>query len=229
MEQNNTIFYNSDYIVIEYIDLLKSPYLVLLNVVRKNPRLKEILKIEEIEYLDQASLYEWYVMRKHQNFFIDLNRYPNQINEETMDKILDDQINSSKYFYTSIKPLKLMEMLFPVNKQKLVKGIIIYHPHNNDFAKNDLESLTSGKYIFMSDWNEVMNKAGFNSTYFISDIDKVIAMKEKGVLRCSSVTLPIEYRYNKKNMTDMKYDLDELYKEAPFKLSYINSAIFMDA
>lgn len=56
-----SVFLNSDYVVIQYIDMIKSPYLVLLDIIRTNPNLREVLKIEEIETFDTAALYEWYV------------------------------------------------------------------------------------------------------------------------------------------------------------------------
>ena len=43
----DTIFYNSDYIVIEYIDLIKSPYMVLLTQLQKNRKIREVLMIEK--------------------------------------------------------------------------------------------------------------------------------------------------------------------------------------
>ena len=35
----DSIFLNADYIVIEYIDIVKSPYLMLLGAMRKNDRI----------------------------------------------------------------------------------------------------------------------------------------------------------------------------------------------
>lgn len=219
----STIFYNSDYIVIEYIDLIKSPYLILLDVIRKNDKIREILKIEQIEFLDNAALYEWYINRKHQNFLIDLNRYPDKISEETLDILLEDQIDLTSQFYQKAVPLILTDMLKIVKQQKLTKGIIIYHPHHNDYAEKDMKSFVNGNFIFMDDWDKVMEKAGSNSTYFISDIRKIQKMKEKGVLKFSSVTLPIEYRYNKKNMEDFDMDFEELFKTDTFKLTYCSA------
>lgn len=219
----NTIFYNSDYIVIEYIDLIKSPYLVLLSIIKNNDKLREILKIEQIEFLDDASLCEWYINRKHQNFFIDLNRYPDIITDKQMDEILNEQMTITTKFYENTNFLNLVDMLRIVPSMKIVNGIIIYNPHESSYASEELKNEVGTNFTFMNDWNEVMEKAGSNSTYFISDIDKIILMKEKGILKCSSVTLPIEYRYNRKNMKEMKYDLKEIYKECPFKISFFNS------
>ena len=218
-----TIFYNADYIVIEYIDIVKSPYLLLLHAIQQNENLSDIFKMEEIELLDDEGLYEWYINRKHQNFLMDLNRYPDKVDEKTLDNILETQINLSPEFYTDATPLIITDMLITLTHQKISNGIIIYHPHKNDYAKKDLESLIGGDYIFMDDFDKVLEKAGSNSTYFLSDIRKVTYMKEKGFLRCSSITLPVEYRYNKKNMEDFSVDFEALYKDEPYKLTFFRA------
>lgn len=217
----DTIFYNADYIVVEYIDLLKSPYMILLDMIRRNPRMKEILKIEEIEFLDGAALYEWYINRRHQNFFFDLNKYPDQISNEKLEEILDDQLLQTNRFYTDCKPLPLVGSLKVMKAKKIAKDIIIYHPHNNFHAKNDLEKMLGENFIWMTKFEDVIKKAGSNSTYFLSDIHHIEEMRKAGVLKMSSVTIPFEYRYNKKNMKDFDIDYDELMKENTFKLSYM--------
>lgn len=223
----NTIFLNADYIVIEYMDLIKSPYLVFLHCIRRNEKLREILKIEQIEFLDDISLYEWYINRKHQNFLVDLNRYPDQISEKDLYDLLELQLNNSPMMYEQATMLLLGERLPIMQAKKMaVKDIIIYHPHENNFAKDDLTRETNHEFTFMNNFEEVLDKAKSNSTYFLSDIEKVITMKDKEYLKCSSVTLPVEYRYNKKNMNDFKYDLYSLYKDIPYKLSFFRACTF---
>lgn len=224
---NNTIFYNADYIVIEYIDMLKSPYLILLNYIRKNDKIREILKLETIDHLDDISLYEWYINRKHMNFLIDLNRYPDKISDEEMDEILEAQMNITPAWYRNASQLLLYPLLGIFGNQKIAKNIIIYHPHDNNFVKEDIERTTDLKFIYVKDFKDAMDIAKENSTYFISDVRKLDLMKEHGCLSLSSVTLPIEYRYNKKNMTDFNFDFSELYKDNPFKLSYMRTCTFV--
>lgn len=222
----NTIFYNADYIVIEYIDLIKSPYLLLLDQIRKNPKINEIMNIDEIDFLSDDGLYEWYRNRKHQNFFIDLNRYPDQISEESLNKLLEDQIGLSEYFYKKAVLLPLGGALKVMKRQGIAGEIIIYFPHHNDFAKADLEDKLNEKFNFMDNFDEILDMTKENSTYFLSNIDLINKLKEKNYLQFSSITLPIEYRYNKKNMDEFKIDLEALYKEHPFKLTYMRACTF---
>lgn len=190
-------------------------------MIRRNPRMKEILKIEEIEFLDNDALYEWYINRRHQNFFFDLNKYPDEISNEKLAEILDDQLLQTNHFYKDCKPLPMVGSLKVMKSHKIANDIIIYHPHNNFHAKNDLEAMLGERFIWMTKFEDVMKKAGSNSTYFLSDIHHIEEMKNAGVLKFSSVTIPYEYRYNKKNMKDFDIDYEELMKENTFKLSYM--------
>lgn len=221
---DNTIFYNSDYLVIEYIDLIKSPYFTLLKVLPKNNKIKEILKTELIEPLSDTSLVEWYINRKYQNFMMDLNRYPEQISEETMNKLLEEQICLSPKFYQYAAELPMVSVIKTMKTKKINVDIIIYHPHKNSFAKDDLANILNGSSLtFMDNFDDVLDKAKENSTYILSDISKILRMKEKGYLKHSSVTLPIEYRYNKKSMTEFKIDLEKICHDNIFKYSFMRA------
>ena len=233
MALENTIFYNADYIVIEYIDIIKSPYMVLLTAIREELKshsdkfeLGRYLKSEEIIDLDNSALYEWYINRKNMNFFKDLNKFPDTTTEEDMWELLNSQICLSPIFYKAAPYLILTDSIPIMHTQKLAKDIIIYHPHTNNYAQEDLEDYLGFKCTFMSDFEEVLDVAKENSTYFLSDINKINIMNEKGYLKYSSITLPIEYRYNRKNMTDFSIDFNELLAKVPFKLSYMRACSY---
>ena len=218
---SNTIFLNSDYIVIEYIDIIKSPYIVLLNHIRRNKRIREILNLEEIDNLGEDGLIEWYINRKHQNFLIDLCRYPDRISESDLDVLLDEQMSYSNRWFTDTTFLNIQNLLSNQIQYKYAKDILIYYPHSNMYAKTDLSNKFGTSFTFMNDFNEIIDIAGHNSTYFLSDINKIYMLKDKGKLEMSSITLPYEYRYNKKNLTEFNIDFKSLFEEHPFKLSYM--------
>ncbi len=228
-EGPQSVFLNSDYVVVQYIDMIKSPYLMLLSIIQRNEKLREVLKLEEIETFDAAALYEWYINRKHQNFFIDLNRDPEKIPNEFLDGLLADQMCLAKEFYSGTNMLCTEYMLkFLKSSNDMVKDVIIYFPYNTPFAKEDLKECTGHNYTFMSDFDEICKKCGFNSTYFLSDIDLIDRMEKNGVLEFSSVILPIEYRYNKKNMHDFKIDFSEKLKDTVFKVSFMRTCTVED-
>lgn len=223
---NSNIFFNSDYIVVEYIDLIKSPYFILLDLIRKNDRIREILKLELIDGLDDDGLYEWYINRKHKNFLIDLNRYPDKISNEELDKILDDQISLTPVFFKNAEFLTIRDMMIVMKEHKMVKDIIIYYPHSNTFAKEDLEYELGYDFTFMSNFDEILDLVGRNSTFFLSDIDLVYKMRDRDILQFSSITIPIEYRYNKIDMENFKIDFLELYRKTPFKYTYYRACSY---
>ena len=227
------IFLNSDYVVIEYIDFIKSPYLLLLGQIRnqlrfknKDFRLQEVINGDKIMYLNDTSLYEWYINRKNRNFYLDLNKYPDKISEQEWDQLLEDQMNSFHQFYTESDFLILANTVNIISTKGYVKDIIFYHPHKNNYAQQDMERAFDRKFTFMNDFNEVLELAGENSTYFLSDIDKINIMRQKNLLKYSSITLPIEYRYNKKDMTNFKLDFKSLYKTDVFKLTLMRACSY---
>lgn len=219
----NTIFYNSDYIVIEYMDLIKSPMLVLLYCMRNNDKLKEIMKLEQLDNINMTSLTEWYNMRNHYNFLLDLNKYPDKISEHELDKLLDIQLSLSDMFYKQSKFLPISSLIKSSLTKKITQEIIIYHPYSNDYAKKDMVNYFGRDFRFFSNFEEMVNITKENTTYFFSDIRNIEKLKNCGYLKFSSITIPIEYRYNKKNMTDFNIEFDELFKEYPFKLSFLQA------
>ena len=75
-------------------------------------------------------------------------------------------------------------------------------------------NVSAGSYR-RSDWT-------CNSSYHVDRMEK------NGVLEFSSVILPIEYRYNKKNMHDFKIDFSEKLKNTVFKVSFMRTCTVED-
>ena len=221
-------FLNSNYVVIEYIDLIKSPYLMLLDILRKDEKLDEFFYMERVRDLDSEGLYEWYLNRKNQNFLIDLNRDTEKLSNEALDKFLENQMGVTDFIYT-IDPLIFADSVRKIKSIKgLVQDVIIYFPFKTDLAKKNLEELYDMPFTFMSDFDKILDIAGSDSTYFLSDVEKIFRMKEKGCLKFSSVTIPVEYRYNRKNPTEWKFDYDELVEENLFKLSFLRACTYIE-
>lgn len=228
-EGPQSVFLNSDYVVVQYMDMIKSPCFVLLTIIQKNPKLKEILRLEEIENFDTESLYEWYINRKNKNFFMDLNRDPERFSQEFMDELLADQMCLAKEFYSDANMLCTEYMLkFLKSKKDIVRDVIIYFPYKTPYAHDDLKDVLGLNFTFMDDFDAICKKCGSNCTYFLSDIDLIDRMEKNGILQYSSVILPIEYRYNKKNMTDFKIDFSKKLTEVVFKVSFMRTCTMED-
>ena len=96
-----------------------------------------------------------------------------------MDALLDDQISLTPKFYEYANILSIGAFLSFEWSSKLVKDIIIYHPHNNKYAEENLNSIFNRKFTFKNDFNEILDIAKANSTYFLSDINKINTMEFK--------------------------------------------------
>ena len=228
--EDTSIFYNSDYIVIEYMDFIKNPYFILLKnfkdtIVRPDAKdifpLYHYIKRYEIESLDNTGLAEWYVGRKHQNIIEELANEKFQLKEEEYDMIAKSMIDLSHHFITDAAHLPLLERLSSMKKLRMVTDIIIYYPFDPKFVKEDLKALTGYDFTIMSDFKEIIELTKENSTYFLSDIRKMKVLQDAGYLKYASIILPIEYRYNKRNQTDYLYDFAQMFDESPFKISFM--------
>ena len=91
------------------------------------------------------------------------------------------------------------------------------------YIEKDLKDSYDIEITYMTNFDDVMKLAKNDSTYFLSDIKKIDRMKEADVLKYSSVTLPVEYRYNKKDSNHYDIDFDKLWETDPFKLSYVRT------
>ncbi len=220
MEFKGNIFLNADYIVMDYLDLIQTPYFIFLSLLKTNDKLKEIFKVEDIDFLKPYGLFEWYINRKNFNFLLDLNRYPNKISEEQLDIFLDEEMKNNEIFYKDAPPLLLLDVLRRLYAQKLTKDIIIYYPHETKFAKEELDKITGVDNKFMYNFEEILDITKYNSTYFFSDYRHIFTMKNKGYLTMSSVTLALDYNYNVDNNGKLRFNFNDLYKDNPFKLSY---------
>lgn len=225
MSVQQTIFQNADYLVIEYIDMIKSPYILLLDLIRRNDKLRNILKLEEIDELGVNGLVEWYMNRKNQNFLIDLCKDPD-IPKSELDKLLDSQLSLTDIWFTETCFLNLSTVLRGHKLHNYTNGIIVYYPHTNMIAQKDMEAEYDISCRFVKTFEEAVDIAGSNSTYFLSNIDNVNILKEKDKLQFSSIVLPVEYRYNRKNMKDFKIDLNALSESYAFKIAFMRACSY---
>ena len=180
---------------------------------------KLLLIIIPIILLGVVIMFGIYINRKNYNFLIDLNRYPDKISNESLDDLLKNEMLNNEVFYKYAFIFKLAKTLKMLHSQKLAKDIIIYYPYETNYAKKYLDDLIGCKNRFIYNFEEILDITGYNSTYFLSDHRHLYTMRDKGCLKMSSITLPMDYNYN---MIDNKlvFNFDELYKEHPFKLSY---------
>lgn len=207
MRTQDKIFMNADCLFVEYYDILKCPWYVLLTVINQNEKLRPILDIDQVAYMNNDAQFEWYCNRKNRNFLFDLAKAP-------FDKVNYDEILSilmkNKIFYDIDSTLNAKEAIDIALRQKQVKEVIIYAEENNQFIKDDVQRLFP-KYnnvkFRCGNFEDVLKDIPVNSSYMLSDINKVITMADCGKLTMASVIIPYDFAYN--------YVIDEKGKKVP--------------
>ena len=72
----DTLFYNSQCLFIEYHDVLKSPWLILLNVVKNNEDLNRVFDMSEIKNLDGQ--YDWIASWRNSEYYKKMGGFNNK-------------------------------------------------------------------------------------------------------------------------------------------------------
>lgn len=223
---NDTIFYNSQCLFVEYNDVIKMPLFVLLLILKDNDSMKEIFDISELTSLSLSELYEWYINRRNINFLKDL---PLRIPKESLpDSFFDDTINGllnlSDGLYGKDSELSFANVLRSViAKEKLVKKIIVYDKNDNNYIRNDLIDMCGEKVQFLyGDFRDIAETIPQDSTYVFSDINKINILADMNKLNFSSVIIAAGYRYNKIDANNYKVNFDMLDTKFTFKHSFFN-------
>lgn len=225
MGTSKNIFFNSECVFIEYYDIIKSPWYVLLSVIAQNEKIKEILDLSQIEYLDSNGLYEWYVNRNNRNFLEDLHGKKYLPDLDTLLEVLME----NKVFYETDTKLNTVRVVNTILEQKLTKELIIYTEKENQFVKDDIERLFPKKNIkyLYGEFREILKQIPSDTTYFLSDFNKVIDLSEENHLNFSSLVLPYDYSYNfyinEKNEKVPNIDFTYLGKDHIFKYTFFNA------
>lgn len=225
--ENGEIFTNAKCIVIEFLDICMCPGFAIMNDLRRIG--SKGSAYSRYKDYSNASLFEWYVNRKHTNFLYELyNIDSNDPKKLAVDQMYEECMKIPQYYQEKAFNLNFMNILDYLRESKtLVSKIYIYSdfeiPAIRDFL--DRYKMTiSCEYIYGDFSNLLDTKITEEKTsYVFSDIEKVKILKDKNRLKMSSIILPAEYRYNKIDMNTLKYPIDEWQKEIPFKFGLFNA------
>lgn len=227
MRTSKSLFLNSECMFVEYHDIIKCPWYILLSLISQNQKIKPILDLTEIEYLDSNGLFEWYCNRKNRNFLQDLAIDKN--NPEEFDKILSVLMNN-EIFYSIDTKLNAVNSIKIAIKQRMVKNVIIYSEEENEYIRDDIKhifgNISNIKYRH-GDFREVLKDIPIDTTYMLSDFNKIIIMAEENRLNYASLVLPYDFSYNfiinDKDERVSIIDLTYLGKDHLFKYAFFNA------
>lgn len=226
---NDTLFYNSQCLFVEYHDVIAMPWFTLLSFIKNTDAFGNIFKINELTDYDLAGLMEWYVYRKYRNIFKSIGVVDSidELPDAGYDAMLDKAMNISDDLYripTNLKFLSTLRLL--LTDSSMIKQVIIYSEKNEPMIENTLKqyfSKAGSKVKYMSGKFEDMVKLiPQDSTYVFSDIEKVntLIKLNKLNLSCILVANGLRYNYMDDDATKLKVDLKELYESSKYLFKY---------
>ena len=233
IQSYDSIFLNSKVLFVEYIDIIKSPYFILLTVLseKEDSGILDPFDISEIKGLPEEKLAEWYYLRKNQNFLLDLisEEKRGDVKTKDVDHFLDKQLRSSYELIKYARPLNFSDVISKVyrNDDLLVKKAIIYYPYDNPNVRRDVEESFPDSPVEFAYGNilDVLKEIPTDSTYVFSDISKVIALEEADKLDYSSLIIPEDYNYNRDEEGNFIIDFDAYRKGHIYKLNRFYATI----
>lgn len=225
----DTMFYNSQCIFVEYNDIIKIPWFALLYAIHNDENMEKMFDLSEIKDLEHQCLLEWYMQRKHRNFYRDLKVKPefqNQIDDKFYDELLINQLSSSDFFYridTELLFAQVLRMLTTTQKS-LVKRIVIYNEYEDRYIKKDIDILFNNCAEFISgDFRNAIKDIPVDSTYVLSDISKINILIEENKIDFSDILIVNGFRYNYDDNLKLKIDFDKLTNEHIFKYEFFDN------
>lgn len=228
---NDTLFYNSQCLFVEYHDIISIPWFTMLAFVKNTTAFGDIFKMDEISDYDLKGLLEWYIYRKHRNIFKSIGVLDSIENfpEEGYDIMLDKAMSISDDIYRIPVNLKFLSVLrLLLSDANMIKQVIIYSEKNEPMIENTLKQYFSknNKVKYMCGKFEDMIKfIPTDSTYVFSDIEKINILKKENKLNLSCILIAngLRYNYMENDSKKLKIDLDELDKKYIFKYSFFDN------
>lgn len=231
----NTIFKNSQCLVVEYSDVLKTPFFLLLNAIQKSSVMGKIFDLSEIQNMNIAELYLWYIRRKNFNPYKDFRVIAEVENydDNFANFMLETNLKSSDIFYSNDTELVfsgILKDLLRENDSNFLHKVIIYEEYGNDYVKHDIEKNYHSDRIDVEyrtgNFKSILSQIPRDSSYVISDIYRIRDLDEMDKLSYSSILIPYDFYYNIDFETKQyKLDIDALSKEKTFKLSFFKNSV----
>lgn len=197
------MFVNSKALVIEYHDVLRAQWFATLQCVAVSDALDQYFDTTMLRDMETASLFEWYIMRKHRNFLMDLpckHVFPSEEEKEkTLDKFLFD-IGQIPGLYGRDVTLNFSDTLSNLIQDG--RGMVRHYYVYGGLFKDPLleaqvkQDYTSNVDFIYGDFITALEGINKDATYVISDINKLADLSECGRLNYASVLISDGYRYN---------------------------------
>lgn len=226
LTDTKNLFLNAECVFVEYYDVIRAPWFLLLTILGNNSRIGELLDISALKAMDGDSLFEWYVNRKDINFF---NSFKDLTNISYDKDILLEGLIQDKIFYSDYVKLNSFDPIQQLSYTKMVNKIIFYTPIENKFIKEDINMNFNNKICEYKygDFSDILKSIPKDSTFIFSDINKIITLEENNHLNYSSITVAGDYGYNyiynSNGNKELSINIDYLNDNNIFKICYFNA------
>lgn len=231
----DTLFKNSQCLFVEYSDILKAPFLLLLRVIQSSKVCNTIFDLSFIKEKNLAELYLWYLHRKNFNPY---REFPIKTEIENFDDgfydyLLREHLNSAEVCYqenTELAFSVILKNLLKENDSHFIHRVVIYDEYNEKFVKDDVSRLYQSSRIQVEvrsgDFKSAIANIPNDSSYVLADINRILDLKDVNKLNLSSILLPYDYDYNfYPESKSYKIDLESLSKEFTFKINFFENKV----
>lgn len=236
----DTLFYNSQCLFIEFHDVIEMPWLILAYLIKKDKSIREVFKTDKISSYSVQDMFEWYIYRKHRNIFESIGlqdeAYDNMrgnMPDDWYDIFLNNCMVNSQGLYmidTKLVFYKSLNILLS-DSPGMVKRIIIYSEYEEPGIKYFIDDMLKFsiyqnkiEYIY-GDFKSIISNIPNDSTYVLSDIEKINKIKEANKLNMSSILIAngLRYNYMLNDKTKLKVDIDKMKEDTVFKCSFFDN------
>lgn len=239
---NDAPFVNSKGMFIEYDDVIKSPFLMMLYQMRHDVNFNKMFNLDKIKLMTLEELGFWYNNRKNKNVFKCFKLRDDAFDtifkgsislfEEFIDELPENELKAFPEFVDYPTYLNFHNILLNVIESKVANKIYIYNEFYNEAIEKDLKSLygNSVKFIY-GDLGEILNSKDLPNelTYVFSDLNKIDYLHRTKRLDGSCILLADVFGYNYKDTDNhdgkREYiiNVDEVYPDEIYRLSSFNN------
>lgn len=226
---SDSIFLNSKAMIVEYHDVIKSPWIALLISLIGDSDANTIFDFSEFKSVKGPKhllnhLVVWYINRRNINFLRDLkirDEFKNVPDEFYANMLYNFTYNNPSIFKFPMHPLNMANVIANLISWRIVSNIYIYNEIKSDLVENDIKTIFPRDVKFISgNFDEVVKAMPNDSTYVFSDITKINTLIETDHIGFSSILIADGYGYNfdmdGKPKVDVEYIKDKYHCKIDF-------------
>lgn len=229
----DSVFLNAKAVFVEYIDVIRSPYFLLLSLlVDTKHQLVPPFDLSPVINLEEDDLIAWYYARRNRNFMLDLISpdFKDSVKVSDVEDFLNDQLEKNYELVESSVRLNFSTAVDILTRGEVTTTpkLVIYYPYNNPSIRKDIELLYEGNKgieFAYGDMKDIFREFPTDSTYVFSDITNITLLEECDKLNYSSILVPDDYDYNRDEEGNLLLNLDEYSKDYIFKFNRFLASI----